>query len=609
MTDNNGCSTIDVEFLMLQGDATVLALEDDIREALNLVGVNVVQKILPREEYNAAMVAGEFNLAFSETWGPPYDPHSYANSWNQPNEAYYAALSGLPEPNTQAVLDQKIAAVQEEEDETARQTKWTEILSVLHEQATEIPFSGKSIPAVLNSARLSGYRAGLQQFDYPIHNLRVLTGGRNITISPGAQTGLFVGVGRLDPHSYRPNEFFSNNWVYEGLVEYGPDGSIEPSLAVSWTVEDNGTGQKYTFNLRQGVTFHDGAQWKCSVAKLNFDHVLAELLTSGDWHGWYGLPGAISNWNCASDYVFEVYTTSKYYPLLQELSYIRPLRMLSPNKFVGGATSDRYANNSCPVGWGHITGSTGPNITCAGTTGISGTGRWEYVETTYRNATTGDVQSVTFKRNAMHWDASSDSTQVDYVELVRYDSAAEVKQALIDGSLDAVIGDGVLDPADVASFQSGAIGAHRVVMTEPLQNRVVIFNTALAPTDDIANRKRMIHAVNKAEIIDAELGGLDEPVDSLFPKNAPYCGIDLTPRWDYDLEKVQLLCGSDGSSSSSDDGIPAGAVAGIAILGVLVAMFIGLFFYMRRREIKGKPLFSPLVTSADDTRKRGANNL
>lgn len=41
-----------------------------------------------------------------------------------------------------------------------------------------------------------------------------------MTLSPGAQSGLFSSVGRLDPHSYRPNEFFANNWVYEVSVQW-----------------------------------------------------------------------------------------------------------------------------------------------------------------------------------------------------------------------------------------------------------------------------------------------------------------------------------------------------------------------------------------------------
>ncbi|MEV0343854.1 ABC transporter substrate-binding protein [Nocardia sp. NPDC050713] len=45
--------------------------------------------------------------------------------------------------------------------------------------------------------------------------------------------------------------------VYEGLVGYKPDSpEIGPGLAESWTVTDDGL--TYTFELRAGVTFHDG---------------------------------------------------------------------------------------------------------------------------------------------------------------------------------------------------------------------------------------------------------------------------------------------------------------------------------------------------------------
>lgn len=52
---------------------------------------------------------------------------------------------------------------------------------------------------------------------------------------------------------------------------------------------------------------------------------------------------------------FLIYTNITYYSLLQELTYIRPLRMLSPAKFVGGLSNDPLRQNSCPTGWGNIT--------------------------------------------------------------------------------------------------------------------------------------------------------------------------------------------------------------------------------------------------------------
>ena len=109
-------------------------------------------------------------------------------------------------------------------DEAARQAKWTEILTEVHGSAINLPFSGKGNPTVINK-RLTGYTEGQQQFDYPLHTLSATTarsdgtGANSITVAPASQSGLFSTVGRVDPHTYRPNEFWANNWVYEGLTK------------------------------------------------------------------------------------------------------------------------------------------------------------------------------------------------------------------------------------------------------------------------------------------------------------------------------------------------------------------------------------------------------
>ena len=250
------------------------------------------------------------------------------------NEAFQHALEGLPSPNNKTVLEGKIDAVLIEENAVERQTKWNEILRVVHSGATTIPISGKTIPAVYNDARLSSYVPGQQQFDYPMHTLKVLDSNKNITVAPGSQGGLFTGIGRGDPHTYRPNEFFFSNWIYEGLLEYGEDGELLPALAKNWSVAADGDGEIYSFTLRPDVTFHDGAKWNCSAALLNFNHIMAPPLRTGDWHGWYAFPGVLADADAFScdEEVFKIKTKVKYYPLLQELTYIRPTRMLSPKK-------------------------------------------------------------------------------------------------------------------------------------------------------------------------------------------------------------------------------------------------------------------------------------
>ena len=207
---------------------------------------------------------------FSETWGPPYDPNSYTKSWQVANEAHYQAIPNTT-PEEQAARTALFADIDNVvtiEDEVARQDKWDDILTSVHASAINLPFSGKRNPTVLNK-RLTGYTPGEQQFDYPLHTLEAATGDKTIVVAPGAQTGLFSTVGRLDPHTYRPNEFFANNWVYEGLVKYGANGVIEPSLAKAWDVSDisNSDDQLYTFTLRDGVTFHDGETFSCGCIR------------------------------------------------------------------------------------------------------------------------------------------------------------------------------------------------------------------------------------------------------------------------------------------------------------------------------------------------------
>ena len=47
--------------------------------------------------------------------------------------------------------------------------------------------------------------------------------------------------------------------VYEGLVRFDEGGSIVPALAESWEVSDDGLS--WTFNLREGVLYHDGSDF------------------------------------------------------------------------------------------------------------------------------------------------------------------------------------------------------------------------------------------------------------------------------------------------------------------------------------------------------------
>jgi peptide/nickel transport system substrate-binding protein len=60
----------------------------------------------------------------------------------------------------------------------------------------------------------------------------------------------------LDPHKVTAfSSFVVIGQIYEGLVEVNADLGIEPALAESWTVSDDGL--TYVFKIREGVRFHN----------------------------------------------------------------------------------------------------------------------------------------------------------------------------------------------------------------------------------------------------------------------------------------------------------------------------------------------------------------
>ena len=86
----------------------------------------------------------------------------------------------------------------------------------------------------------------------------------------------------MDPHavSSAPVLGFLNN-VYEGLVRRGKDMSIEPALATSW--EPIGNGKGWRFNLRQGVTFHDGAAFDADDVLFSYKRASSEASDVASW--------------------------------------------------------------------------------------------------------------------------------------------------------------------------------------------------------------------------------------------------------------------------------------------------------------------------------------
>ncbi len=79
----------------------------------------------------------------------------------------------------------------------------------------------------------------------------------------------------LDPHTQTAFASFRLlELIYEPLVNTDADLSVVPALAESWDFSDDGL--TLTFHLRQGVTFHNGADFTSEDVKASFERILDE---------------------------------------------------------------------------------------------------------------------------------------------------------------------------------------------------------------------------------------------------------------------------------------------------------------------------------------------
>ena len=169
------------------------------------------------------------------------------------------------------------------------------------------------------------------------------------------------------------------------------------------------------------------------------------------------------------------------------------------------------------------------------------------------------------------------------------------------GTLDMALGAG-LTAIQVQKFKLYDSDKFKVHHSAVLQNAVVILNSGRAPTNDIQTRKAIIHAVNKAVFIEKEFAGLELPVSELLPLDAPFCNVDLTPKWSYDLDRARILnCPVKAEPKITADVVKVqvkvlsdGAVAGLVILGVALVLLAAFVIHMIRREKEGEPVFQSL---------------
>lgn len=309
---------------------------------------------------------------------------------------------------------------------------------------------------------------------------------------PGQRDGILrvsaaADTGTLDLHSIsHGNAQWLGRLIFDNLVYLDDKGLPTPWLAQSWDVSPD--GRTYTFHLRKGVTFSDGAPFDAEAVRLNLEH-MRDPATKSPLAAAYIAP--YESGRVIDRYTFEATLRAPYAPFLNVLAQSW-LAMISPKQIREAPKT--IASN--PIG-------SGP-----------------FVVESYRRQ-----QGIRLVRRA-HYDWAPDfighagpayvaRIDVDFVPegLVRYTALASGQYDL---TMDA-------PPQNAAAIRADSSLVLDNRVRTGITSRAVNFNVDRAPFDDIRVRQALAFAVGRTGIAKANgFGEFRTKTDFLASNTADY---------------------------------------------------------------------------------------
>jgi peptide/nickel transport system substrate-binding protein len=330
-----------------------------------------------------------------------------------------------------------------------------------------------------------------------------------------------------DGESYRPML-----QMYETLIKLKPGSTeLEPGLAKSW--ESNEDGTAWTFQLQEGVKFHDGTPFNAEAVCANFDrwyNFTGSFQSDSATYYWkYGFGGGFAKpeegspgpeeslyASCeAPDPATAVITLTRPSATILQGLTLGPLSIQSPTAM------EKYGANEGEITEDGTFRSTGTY----GTEHPSGTGPFKFESWTRED-------KLVLARNDDYWGEKAKLSKLIFRPIA--DNAARL-QALQTGEID---GYDLVEPQDIPTIEADDT---LQILDRPAFNvGYVGFNISTPPLDNIEVRKAIAYGLDRQAVVDNFYAGRGEVAKEFMPPELLGYADDVT-EYPYDPEKAKQI--------------------------------------------------------------------
>ncbi|PID62108.1 MAG: ABC transporter substrate-binding protein [Gammaproteobacteria bacterium] len=314
-------------------------------------------------------------------------------------------------------------------------------------------------------------------------------------VQAAARTDVVIGMA-LEPPNLDPtagaaaaiDEVVYAN-IYEGLTRFGPDGSVLPALAESWTVEDDGT--RYVFRLREGVKFHDGNDFSADDVKFSIERAMADDSANAQ---------------------------KQLFANIDSVEVIDPTTITIDMKTPDG-------NLPFNLAWGDAV-ILDPESADDAARAPVGTGPFTFDEWVQ-----GD--RIVIRKSDDYW---GEPVKLDTATFRFISEPAAAYSALLTGDVDAF--PVYPAPENLAEFEADPRFSVIVGSTEG--ETILAMNNQSEALKDKRVREAIAHAISREEIIDGAMFGYGTPIGSHFAPHHP-AYVDMTELSAHDPEKAEAM--------------------------------------------------------------------